>query len=92
MIKSQIKVFVSLVFDQIVLKFLVKTEILCHIFGISLNFFLELQSFITQDPDDRDFLVKNLRSFDVPVLNYVRNEDRHKEPFQISEEVLSLRP
>lgn len=48
------------------------------------------KSFITQDPDDRDFLVKNLRSFDVPVLNYVRNEDRHKEPFQISEEMRKL--
>lgn len=56
------------------------------------TFFFALQSFIAQDPDDRDFLVKNLRSFDVPVLNYVRNENRQKEPFQISEEVLSLRP
>nr|CAN81068.1 hypothetical protein VITISV_032538 [Vitis vinifera] len=52
--------------------------------------FKKLFSFITQDPDDRDFLVKNLRLFDVPVLNYVRNEDRHKEPFQISEEMRKL--
>lgn len=49
--------------------------------------FLDLQSFITQDAGDRDFLAKNLKPFDVPILNYVSNESSRKEPFQISEEV-----
>lgn len=31
------------------------------------------KSFITQDPEDRDLLVRNLKRFDVPVLNYVRD-------------------
>ncbi|KAB1224969.1 Structural maintenance of chromosomes protein 5 [Morella rubra] len=48
------------------------------------------KSFITQDPGDRDFLVKNLRAFDVPVLNYMGNEDRPPSPFQLSEEMRSL--
>ncbi|XP_062174170.1 structural maintenance of chromosomes protein 5 isoform X2 [Alnus glutinosa] len=48
------------------------------------------KSFITQDPGDRDFLVKNLRSFDVPVLNYMGNEGRATLPFQLSEEMHSL--
>ncbi|CAK7330929.1 unnamed protein product [Dovyalis caffra] len=48
------------------------------------------KSFITQDPCDRDFLVKNLKSFDVPILNYVRDECRHKEPCCISDEMRGL--
>ncbi|KAI9170146.1 hypothetical protein LWI28_023305 [Acer negundo] len=48
------------------------------------------KSFITQDAGDRDFLVKNLKSFDVPVLNFVSNDSRQKEPFQISEEMRAL--
>ncbi|GAV75400.1 SMC_N domain-containing protein [Cephalotus follicularis] len=48
------------------------------------------KSFITQDSGDRDFLVKNLRIFDVPVLNYVRGDSRHNESFQISEEMRAL--
>ncbi|TXG55854.1 hypothetical protein EZV62_017167 [Acer yangbiense] len=48
------------------------------------------KSFITQDAGDRDFLVKNLKSFDVPVLNFVSNDSRQKEPFQISEEMHAL--
>lgn len=47
----------------------------------------DLQSFITQDSGDRDFLVKNLQSFDVPILNYVRNESGQKAPFEISKQV-----
>ncbi|KAF2293540.1 hypothetical protein GH714_002569 [Hevea brasiliensis] len=46
------------------------------------------KSFITQDPSDRDFLVRNLKSFDVPILNYVRDEYHPKEPFQVSEEYI----
>ncbi|KAL5827330.1 hypothetical protein ACOSQ3_019161 [Xanthoceras sorbifolium] len=48
------------------------------------------KSFITQDAGDRDFLVKNLKSFDVPILNYVSNDSRQKEAFQISEEMRAL--
>lgn len=48
---------------------------------------LAWQSFITQDPVDRDFLVRNLKSFDVPILNYVRNEYHFKDPFEVSEKV-----
>ncbi|KAM7268547.1 hypothetical protein ACFE04_010713 [Oxalis oulophora] len=44
------------------------------------------KSFITQDPDDRDFLVKNLKSFNIPILNYIVDEHRHKRPFEISEQ------
>ncbi|KAJ6964611.1 hypothetical protein NC652_002761 [Populus alba x Populus x berolinensis] len=49
-----------------------------------------VQSFITQDPRDRDFLVRNLKSFDVPILNYVGDKYRHKEPFFISNEMREL--
>ncbi|KAK9189255.1 hypothetical protein WN944_020661 [Citrus x changshan-huyou] len=48
------------------------------------------KSFITQDAGDRDFLAKNLKPFDVPILNYVSNESSCKEPFQISEEMRAL--
>ncbi|XP_011047356.1 PREDICTED: structural maintenance of chromosomes protein 5-like isoform X2 [Populus euphratica] len=48
------------------------------------------KSFITQDPHDRDFLVRNLKSFDVPILNYVGDKHRHKEPFFISNEMREL--
>ncbi|ESR52197.1 hypothetical protein CICLE_v10030582mg [Citrus x clementina] len=48
------------------------------------------KSFITQDAGDRDFLAKNLKPFDVPILNYVSNESSRKEPFQISEEMRAL--
>lgn len=49
-----------------------------------------LQAFITQDPEDRDFLVKSLRSFDVPVINHVPSDSRHTNPFRTTEEVLLL--
>ena len=55
-------------------------------------FLLDLQSFITQDPRDRDFLVKNLKSFDVPVLNYMGDEGRAPLPFQLTKEVCDLGP
>ncbi|KAI6675878.1 hypothetical protein NL676_036674, partial [Syzygium grande] len=48
------------------------------------------KSFITQDSGDRDFLVKNLRPFDVPVLNYVGKSGRHKEPLHIPEKLRAL--
>lgn len=48
------------------------------------------KSFITQDSGDRDHLVKNLRSFDVPVLNFVRDDRGRKEAFSISNEMREL--
>ncbi|KAK7835531.1 structural maintenance of chromosomes protein 5 [Quercus suber] len=48
------------------------------------------KSFITQDPRDRDFLVKNLKSFDVPVLNYTGDEGRAPLPFQLTKEMHSI--
>ncbi|KAF3948280.1 hypothetical protein CMV_025705 [Castanea mollissima] len=45
------------------------------------------KSFITQDPRDRDFLVKNLKSFDVPVLNYMGDDGRAPLPFQLTREM-----
>ncbi|XP_057496428.1 structural maintenance of chromosomes protein 5 isoform X2 [Actinidia eriantha] len=47
------------------------------------------KSFITQDPGDRDFLVKNLGSLDVPVINHM-GESRDAEPFHVSEEIHTL--
>ncbi|CAA3031223.1 structural maintenance of chromosomes 5, partial [Olea europaea subsp. europaea] len=58
------------------------------------NFFFligySIQAFITQDSDDRDFLFKNLRSYDVPVINHVGDEGQHRNPFQTTEEMLKL--
>ncbi|KAI3445060.1 hypothetical protein Pfo_001725 [Paulownia fortunei] len=48
------------------------------------------KAFITQDSEDRDLLVKNLRSFDVPVINHVRNEGHHRDPFQTTDEMRKL--
>ncbi|CAA2952068.1 structural maintenance of chromosomes 5 [Olea europaea subsp. europaea] len=48
------------------------------------------KAFITQDSDDRDFLFKNLRSYDVPVINHVGDEGQHRNPFQTTEEMLKL--
>ncbi|XP_074302733.1 structural maintenance of chromosomes protein 5-like [Silene latifolia] len=49
------------------------------------------KAFITQDPEDRDFLVRNMKSFDVPILNYAPSgEHYHKGSTQISEEMCEL--
>uniref|UniRef100_A0A7N0USJ7 Structural maintenance of chromosomes protein 5 n=1 Tax=Kalanchoe fedtschenkoi TaxID=63787 RepID=A0A7N0USJ7_KALFE len=48
------------------------------------------KSFITQDPSDRDLLVKNLKSFDVPILNYTVSGSRGRESFELSQEVRRL--
>ncbi|KAK6163002.1 hypothetical protein DH2020_002843 [Rehmannia glutinosa] len=45
------------------------------------------KAFITQDSEDRDLLVKNLRFFDVPVINHVRDESCRRDPFHITEEM-----
>lgn len=49
-----------------------------------------MQSFITQDPHDRDFLVNNLRYYDVPVINYTGRDSRQREPSEISADVSSV--
>ncbi|KAL6495727.1 Structural maintenance of chromosomes protein 5 [Orobanche gracilis] len=48
------------------------------------------KAFITQDPEDRDFLVKNLRSFDVPVINHVSGDVCHRETLHITDEMRKL--
>lgn len=50
-------------------------------------FFVQIQSFITQDSGDRDLLAKHLRFFDVNVLNYTGGDGPQREPFEISEDV-----
>lgn len=47
------------------------------------------KAFITQDAADRDFLVRNMRSFDVPILN-VSDESQSRVPFQVTEEMRML--
>ncbi|CAH8328118.1 unnamed protein product [Eruca vesicaria subsp. sativa] len=48
------------------------------------------RSFVTQDPEDRDLLVRNLKRFDVAVLNFVSGEEKHKVPFHVSDHMRSL--
>ncbi|KAK7392804.1 hypothetical protein VNO78_21252 [Psophocarpus tetragonolobus] len=44
------------------------------------------KSFITLDSGDRDRLVKHLKFFDVPVINYTGNDSQQREPLEISED------
>lgn len=48
------------------------------------------KSFITQDSEDRDLLVKKLKPFDVPVINYVMTENHRSYPFQATDEMQKL--
>ncbi|XP_074559308.1 structural maintenance of chromosomes protein 5 isoform X2 [Curcuma longa] len=48
------------------------------------------KSFITQDPEDRDFLVRNLKSCNVPILNYVENRGTNRMTFQVSNRMREL--
>ncbi|KAL5543600.1 hypothetical protein UlMin_007384 [Ulmus minor] len=48
------------------------------------------KSFITQDSGDRDHLVKNFRSFDIPIINYVAGQGSWIQPCQISEQMRAL--
>lgn len=48
------------------------------------------KSFITQDPRDRDFLVNNLRNYDVPVLNYTGHDNQREPPPEISASMRAL--
>ena len=49
-----------------------------------------MQAFITQDSADRDYLFKNLRSFDVAVINHVADAGRTPEPLHISQEACDV--
>ncbi|KAI0511750.1 hypothetical protein KFK09_012382 [Dendrobium nobile] len=48
------------------------------------------KSFVTQDSSDRDFLVHNLKQYDVPILNYVGGRDANRSQFQITREMREL--
>ncbi|GLJ07233.1 hypothetical protein SUGI_0062420 [Cryptomeria japonica] len=48
------------------------------------------KSFITQDPYDRDLLVKNLKPFDIPVLNYTGNRLTQNKPLPVSDAMHKL--
>lgn len=48
------------------------------------------KAFITQDAADRDTLVRTLKPFDVPVLNFVSDRANNSVPFDISEEMHRL--
>ncbi|GLJ50077.1 hypothetical protein SUGI_1065100 [Cryptomeria japonica] len=48
------------------------------------------KSFITQDSNDRDLLVKNLKSFDIPVLNYTGNRQMWNEPQPVTDAMRNL--
>ncbi|MED6219162.1 hypothetical protein PIB30_033271 [Stylosanthes scabra] len=48
------------------------------------------KSLITQDPGDRDLLVKNLKRFDVPVLNYTGDVDQRRGTFGIRNDMRAL--
>ncbi|KAL3380682.1 hypothetical protein AABB24_001042 [Solanum stoloniferum] len=47
------------------------------------------KAFITQDAADRDLLFRNMRSFDVPIIN-VADKSQSRVPFQITEEMRML--
>ncbi|GFP92402.1 structural maintenance of chromosomes protein 5 [Phtheirospermum japonicum] len=50
------------------------------------------KAFITQDPEDRDFLAKNMKQmkFECPVINHVSKDGRHREPFHTTDEMRRL--
>ncbi|KAH9303788.1 hypothetical protein KI387_008192, partial [Taxus chinensis] len=48
------------------------------------------RSFITQDPYDRDLLVKNLKPFDILVLNYTGNRQMQNKPLVVSDMMHNL--
>ncbi|KAJ3669235.1 hypothetical protein LUZ60_011185 [Juncus effusus] len=48
------------------------------------------KAFITQDASDRDILVRNLKPFDIPVLNYVPDNRFNRSPFNLTREMKEL--
>lgn len=77
------------VYGPVLLEVTVKDQSHADYLGGQVPFYI-WKSFITQDPGDRDFLVKHMKSFDVPILNYVQNEVRSRDPPRISEEMRKL--
>ncbi|CAH9122921.1 unnamed protein product [Cuscuta epithymum] len=52
--------------------------------------FYAWKAFITQDSADRDLLVRNLKLYDVPILNYTGADGRNRAPFLLTEEMRNL--
>uniref|UniRef100_A0A0E0HJF5 Structural maintenance of chromosomes protein 5 n=1 Tax=Oryza nivara TaxID=4536 RepID=A0A0E0HJF5_ORYNI len=46
-----------------------------------------LESFITQDASDRDLLVRQMKQYDIPVLNFMGDKGIRREPFNITLEM-----
>ncbi|KAF8658782.1 hypothetical protein HU200_059268 [Digitaria exilis] len=49
-----------------------------------------LESFITQDASDRDYMVGQMKKYGIPVLNYVVNEGIRRQPLNITPEMKQL--
>ncbi|CAO2817373.1 unnamed protein product [Amaranthus hypochondriacus] len=77
------------VFGPVLLEVTVKEQSHADYLGGQVPFYI-WKSFITQDPDDRDFLVKHMKSFDVPILNYVQNNEQSRDSPRISEEMRKI--
>uniref|UniRef100_A0A0E0PS88 Structural maintenance of chromosomes protein 5 n=1 Tax=Oryza rufipogon TaxID=4529 RepID=A0A0E0PS88_ORYRU len=45
------------------------------------------KSFITQDASDRDLLVRQMKQYDIPVLNFMGDKGIRREPFNITLEM-----
>ncbi|CAL5041228.1 unnamed protein product [Urochloa decumbens] len=48
------------------------------------------KAFITQDASDRDYLVKNIKDYRIPILNYVDDKQQWKQPYNITPEMEQL--
>lgn len=48
------------------------------------------QSFVTQDASDRDLLVRQLKQYNIPVLNYTGDNSIMSRPFEITPEMKQL--
>ncbi|PNT70611.1 structural maintenance of chromosomes protein 5 isoform X2 [Brachypodium distachyon] len=49
-----------------------------------------LESFVTQDASDRDLLVRQLKQYNIPVLNYTGDNSIMSRPFEITPEMKQL--
>ncbi|CAN0917296.1 Structural maintenance of chromosomes protein 5 [Linum grandiflorum] len=48
------------------------------------------KSFITQDPSDRDFLVRKLKGYDIPILNCLSDENSDQGSFKVPDKMREL--
>ncbi|CAN6215872.1 unnamed protein product [Urochloa humidicola] len=48
------------------------------------------KAFITQDASDRDYLVKHIGNYGIPILNYIGDERQRKQPYNITPEMEQL--